>query len=163
MNNPIKIVLDYDLIEGITTEMIEWWWENMESTERYKLWHPAHISTEWELRTNEPGLLGSIRIIEEQIGSEVVRLRLRTDPREAALSDLILPGVLVASSLLPDDTVTGQVVHEYMDVPGGVRYRTTFIFPSDFPEEFLEGIKTHSEEETNNFPNFLPELYRMEA
>ncbi|MFX0049437.1 MAG: DAPG hydrolase family protein, partial [Candidatus Hermodarchaeota archaeon] len=35
----IDLVVDHEL-PGVTPEMIDWWWDNIDSSERYKLWHP---------------------------------------------------------------------------------------------------------------------------
>jgi hypothetical protein len=43
----IDLVVDHSLL-GVTPEMIDWWWDNIDTTERYKLWHPKdHQSFEW--------------------------------------------------------------------------------------------------------------------
>jgi hypothetical protein len=35
----MDLVVDHILL-GVTPEMIVWLWDNIDSTERYKLWHP---------------------------------------------------------------------------------------------------------------------------
>jgi hypothetical protein len=33
--------------------MLDWWWDNIDSTKRYKLWHPdSHLKFTWENRSD---------------------------------------------------------------------------------------------------------------
>ena len=54
----IDLVVDHEL-HGVTPEMIDWWWDNMEKG--YPLWHPEdHISFVWEVAPATVGHVGAI-------------------------------------------------------------------------------------------------------
>lgn len=158
-----RLVLDHEL-QGVTAEMIDWWWDNMGPIEHYRQWHPEdHLSFEWEISPAENGHIGAIQEVKEYIGGHLEKLRIRwEDPRSTRIPT-VYSHVLVGSALAPDNSPMSQVVHEYEDVSGGVRFRTTFVFPPDVPGDFLEALRKHSEAEAQNFPKFLPELYRSRS
>ena len=55
----IDLVVDH-ILPGVTPEMIDWWWDNINTTERYKLWHPEdHKSFQWEISPKD-GHIGAI-------------------------------------------------------------------------------------------------------
>jgi hypothetical protein len=44
----MDLVVRHEL-RGVTPEMIDWWWDNIDTTERYRMWHPdSHLTFEWE-------------------------------------------------------------------------------------------------------------------
>src|SRR6266567_9334683 len=59
-----KIIANHEL-HGVNPEMIDWWWDHIDTTERYKLWHPTdHVSFEW-LVSPANGHVGAIQRIKE--------------------------------------------------------------------------------------------------
>ena len=62
----IDLSVDHEL-ENVTPEMIDWWWDHIDTTERYKLWHPKdHISFKWE-KSPENGHVGAIQCVIETV------------------------------------------------------------------------------------------------
>ena len=80
----IDLVVEHEL-HGVTPEMIDWWWDNINTTERYKLWHPEdHKSFEWEVSPKE-GHVGAIQRVVENIGIPTT-LRIRwEDPSQSPI------------------------------------------------------------------------------
>ena len=45
----------YQDIGKVTAAMIDWWWDNMGETERYRRWHPtAHKQFTWTMPPTNP-------------------------------------------------------------------------------------------------------------
>ena len=62
----IDLVNEHELM-GISPEMLDWWWDNIDNTERYKAWHPKdHKSFAWE-NPSIKGHVGKIQRIIETI------------------------------------------------------------------------------------------------
>ena len=60
-------------IKGVTPEMLDWWWDNINTTERYQLWHPSeHLSFQWLTPPANPNDLdysvGASHRVTERIG-----------------------------------------------------------------------------------------------
>ena len=59
------IVVDH-IIPGVTTEMLDWWWVNMEKG--YELWCPdEHKGFRWEVKPPLGGHVGAVQIASESI------------------------------------------------------------------------------------------------
>jgi hypothetical protein len=59
------IVVDH-VIPGVTTDMIDWWWVNMEKG--YELWCPdEHKGFKWEIKPPINGHIGAVQIATESI------------------------------------------------------------------------------------------------
>ena len=80
----IDLVIDH-ILHGVTPEMIDWWWDNIDTTERYKFWHPKdHQSFQWEVSPKK-GHIGAIQRIVENIGLPTM-LRIRwEDPSNSPI------------------------------------------------------------------------------
>jgi len=76
-------VVEHDELVGVTPEMIDWWWVNMEKG--YPLWEPNdHKSFVWEVPPPVGGYLGAIQIAEEKMGPmPPMKIRIRWDDRPA--------------------------------------------------------------------------------
>jgi hypothetical protein len=65
------IVVDH-MIPGVTPEMLDWWWVNMEKG--YELWCPdEHKSFRWEIKPPLGGHIGAVQIATESIDYGPVR------------------------------------------------------------------------------------------
>ena len=59
------MVVDH-IIPGVTAEMIDWWWVNMEKG--YELWCPdEHKGFKWEVKPPMGGHIGAVQIATESI------------------------------------------------------------------------------------------------
>jgi len=153
----IDLVVDHE-IYGVTPEMIDWWWDNIDITERYKLWHPGdHKSFEWEVSPKE-GHVGAIQRIVENIGLPTM-LRIRWEEPSHSPIPIEYSHALVGSTLDHDDKPMSWILHEYEPFENGTKLRTTFRLPAKVPKPFLEALRKHNIEEISEFANFLPDLY----
>ncbi len=147
-------------IQGVTPEMIDWWWDHIDTTERYKLWHPTdHHSFEW-LVSPSNGHVGAIQRIEESFGG------IPAPPIEIRWEDPTGVPAEYGHVLLASSTMNGEraadLIHEYETDSFGTRLRTHFHFPPGVPEEFIKALYQHNKEEMGNFSTFLPDLYRSQ-
>ena len=153
-----ELVVHHEL-EGVTPEMIDWWWDNIDTTERYGMWNPeSHLSFEWET-AEDSGHIGKTHRVVEAIGGNEVTLRIRwVDPDTIPVAR-IYSHANAGSVLDDDDNPISWVLHEYEATERGTKMRSTFILPAMAPDSFVEGLRQHNKEEMSRFTAFLPELY----
>jgi len=152
------LVVEHEL-EGVSPEMIDWWWDNIDTTERYRMWHPeSHLSFCWEATESE-GHIGKTHRVVEAIGGNEVTLRIRwVDPDTIPVAR-IYSHANGACVLDDADKPLSWVLHEYEATERGTKMRSTFILPAMAPDSFVEGLRQHNKEEMSRFTAFLPELY----
>ena len=151
------LIVDHELSD-VTPEMIDWWWDHIDSTERYKLWHPKdHKSFMWETSPKN-GHVGSIQCVIETIKFPTL-LRIRWDDISTNPISVEFDHVLAASILDRNDIPISWLLHEYEPIQNGTRLRTTFRLPAKVPQWFIKALREHNIEEIGEFPNFLPKLY----
>ena len=157
----VDLVVDHEL-RGATPEMLDWWWGNIDNTERYKLWHPKdHKSFKWEVSPKK-GHAGAIHVATEDIGGNLTTLRIRQEDPSSVSIHTSYSHVVTSSTLGPDGKPISWLVHEYEAMQNGTRMRSTFRLPAGIPQQFIEGLRKHCQEEMANLPKFLPELYKKE-
>jgi hypothetical protein len=155
----IDLVIDHSL-HGVTPEMIDWWWDNIDTTEQYKLWHPKdHQSFQWEISPNK-GHIGAIQKVVENIGVPTT-LRIRWEDPDKSPIPIEYTHTLLGSILDRNDNPTSWVLHEYESIENGTKMRTTFRLPAKVPKKFIENLHKHNEEEIGEFVNFLPRLFEQ--
>ena len=153
----IDLVVEHEL-HGVTPEMLDWWPDNIDTNERYKLWHPEdHQSFEWEV-SPKVGHVGAIQRIVENIGIPTM-LRIRWEDPSQSPIPIEYSHALVGSTLDNDDKPMTWMLHEYEKIENGTKLRTTFRLPAKIPKPFIEALRKHNIEEIREFENFLPELY----
>src|SRR5215469_510568 len=60
-----EVIVNHEL-SGITPEMVDWWWDHIDTTERYKLWHPTdHVSFTWLVSPADHGHVGAVQRVVE--------------------------------------------------------------------------------------------------
>jgi len=169
-------------------KMVDWWCGWLDSTEKYKLWHPRdHISSNWEDHT--PGnYIGAKHLVEETMGGdEVHRLRVHMrDPLE--VFDPVLYGAfdgvaICARPGIQDKPVNvGHMTHFVRNTDFGCEMRTRFWFGdvhhqdlvTELPEaikamvrqeamtdDFCYSLMQHALEEMGYLADLLPVLYRQ--
>jgi hypothetical protein len=157
----VDLVVDHEL-QGVTPEMLDWWWGHIDTTERYKLWHPKdHKSFKWEVSPKK-GHVGAIHLVVEEIGGIPTTLRIRQEAPSSIPIHTTYSHIIVSSVLDQDDKPISWLVHEYEATQHGTRMRSTFRLPAGIPKQFIKGLHKHCHEEMANLPNFLPELYEKE-
>ena len=154
-------IVEHDELVGVTPEMIDWWWVNMEKG--YPLWEPNdHKSFVWEVPPPEGGYLGAIQIAEEKMGPmPPMKIRIRWDDPDSCPIPRIYEHAIVASGINPEGEVQAMILHEYEKSPRGTRIRSTMRFMGPVPPGLPEIWKKHDRAEVSTFPRFLPDLYRM--
>jgi len=152
------LVVHHEL-KGVTPEMIDWWWDNIDTTERYRMWHPeSHLSFSWEAMEGDEHA-GRIHCVNEMIAGVAITLRIRwEDPDRIAIAR-IYSHANAACTLNNENEPMSWVLHEYEAAEWGTKMRSTFMLPAETPDWFIEGLRKHNEEEMAQFPVFLPALY----
>ncbi len=154
-------VVDHGELVGVTPEMIDWWWVNMEKG--YPLWEPNdHKSFVWEVPPPVGGYLGAIQIAEEKMGqTPAMKLRIRWDDPKSCPIPLIYEHAIVASGISPEGKVLAMILHQWEKSPRGARMHSTMRFFGPVPPAVPEIWKAHDRSEVATFPSFLPDLYRL--
>jgi hypothetical protein len=151
------LVIDHELA-GVTPEMIDAWWAIMSDTERYKLWHPKdHVWAKLEVK-EEGGNTVIIQHVLEKIGGMPSRLSLRLEDPDTISIPKEYSHVVAGSSLDRNGVPYAWTQHQYEEMPGGTRMRSTFRIPAKAPGFFVKGLRKHNQEEMGQFPKFLPGL-----
>ena len=162
---PVALVMEHEL-RGVTPEMLDWWWDNMDN-DTYKLWNPQdHIALEWQIPPSQVGHAGAIHMACESISDIPASiLRIRWEEPSAAPIATIYSHVNVGSALSPgtEDIPLGSAVHEYEGTSYGTRMRSTFTLPALIPEHFLDSLRKHNIAEMGRFPEFLPQLFKQKT
>ncbi len=168
-----SIIVDQE-IKGITPEMLDWWWDNIDDTSRYKRWHPtAHRSFQWQVPPSQPDQLaysvGAVQWVVEDIGPYRSSLLITwLDPAEAADQVeyehwiYVKTDLKVLAGILPQ-----RLIHEYQwnDADDGIVMRSSFTVPRFFDvimPGFSDRLAEHALQEMQFLPNFLPELFERE-
>jgi hypothetical protein len=153
----IDLVVEHEL-PGVTPEMLDWWWDNIDSTERYRLWHPqAHLAFKWERKCERH--VGTVHEVTEKIGDSPATLRIRWEDPDLLPIERVYEHANAGSVLDEADEPMSWLMHQYKSIPGGTKMRSTFRLPASAPEWFIEDLRMHNIEEMGQFPSFLPELY----
>ncbi len=157
----VDLVVDHEL-QGVTPEMLDWWWNHINTTERYILWHPKdHKSFKWEVPPKK-GHVGAVHLVLEEIGGNPATLRIRTEDPSSVPISTTYSHVQVSSVIDDNNNPVSWLIHEYEATQHGTRMRSTFRLPAGIPQRFMEGLRKHCKEEMANLPKFLPELYNKE-
>jgi hypothetical protein len=177
------IVVDH-IIPGVTTEMIDWWWVNMEKG--YELWCPdEHKGFKWEVKPPLNGHIGAVQIATESIDYSPVRdLRIEwVDPNLGSPEHKdfwTYEHLLTAGSTGKQGMPAGVMLsHQYEAIPGGCKMRSCMhVFggpppgavpnmppPGPMPphpsgkKPTGGGWATHNVAEVSTFKAFLPALW----
>ncbi len=86
-------------IQGVTPEMIDWWWDHIGDTERYRLWHPkSHQFFTWEAGADGAHVGRGHRVVEKIAGIPTM-LRIRWEEEDTVPVDRMYGHVNVGSIL----------------------------------------------------------------
>lgn len=160
-NEGWKVIVDHK-IEGVTPQMIDWWWDHIDTTTRYRFWHPTdHISFGWICPPSEVGHVGAIhRVVEYLDGKPETPATIDIRWEDASRVSTEYAHVLLATV---SGDVKGELMHEYEAMPGGIRMRSHFTISGPFPEAMIEALIIHNQQEMQNFSLFLPALHFKET
>ncbi len=120
-------VVDH-VIPGVTPEMIDWWWVNMEKG--YELWCPdEHKGFTWEVKPPLGGHIGAIQIAKESIDyGPVMDLRIEwVDPNLGTQEQKdfwTYEHLLTAGGGPPGMPKGVMLSHQWEAIPGGCKMRS---------------------------------------
>ena len=162
-NETIDLIVEHEL-SGVSPEMIDWWWDHIDNSERYRLWHPKdHKSFEWEVSPGSvKGHVGAIHRVVETIEGRPTTLRIRWENPDSIPLKAEFEHKNAASVLNNKDKPISWILHEYHSIPNGTLLRSTFRLPAQVPNSFIEDLRKHNIEEIGYFTEFLPRLYEEE-
>ena len=168
-------VIEFDHhIAGVKPEMLDWWWNNIRTEERFVDWNPdSHLTYELEVPPADPDSLklatGTVQNISEYIGGFTINSQVTwgTPFNTAAgqhqlvaeialegLTDLSLPGnAWLIYDYAPDAALDGSDLSATLALPG--------VFQIAYPgltETLTEDLRT----ELSNLSDFLPEMFQTE-
>jgi hypothetical protein len=175
------VVVDHT-IPGVTAEMLDWWWVNMEKG--YELWCPdEHKGFRWEIKPPFNGHIGAVQIATESIDYGPVRdIRIEwVDPNlgtQEQKNFWIYEHLLTAGSTgaKPGTKPEINLSHQWEAIPGGCRMRSCMHhfggpppgkFPPPGPRPLHPsgkkpsggGWRVHNIAEVSTFKAFLPALW----
>lgn len=168
-----KVIVDQEIL-GITPDMLDWWWDNINTTNRYKGWHPtAHVSFAWRVPPSQPDQLeysvGAVQLVTEYIGPYKSNLLITwLDPKlgegvvEYEHWIVAKTDLKELSGILPQ-----RLIHEYQmnETGDGIVMRSTFTVPIFFDwimPGFSQSLGEHAIQEMHFLPNFLPAMFKQE-
>ncbi len=152
-----EIIANHE-IHGVTPIMIDWWWDNINTTQRYKLWHPTdHISFQWLIPPTN-GHVGAVHRVEEYLNGNGLSATLEIRWEDAKKAEANYDHVLLATV---QGDAQGSLMHEYEAAPFGTRMCSHFSLAPETPEEIIKDLYEHNKQEMSNFATFLPGIYHV--
>jgi hypothetical protein len=179
-------VVDH-VIPGVTPEMLDWWWVNMEKG--YELWCPdEHKGFTWEVKPPLNGHIGAVQIAKESIDyGPVMDIRIEwVDPNLGTQEQKdfwTYEHLLTAGGGPPGVPKGGVLSHQWEAIPGGCKMRSCMHgIPGGPPAGARQGPppgpppggmpphpsgkkptgggwSAHNVSEASTFKNFLPALW----
>ena len=155
-------------LEGITPEMLDWFWANMEKC--YFLWAPGvHAGFAWNPSPAEVGYVGSCEFayefdLEHPLG--MTRQSMENYPFTECYEHCWLSNRPFKGGKEGDRM---WLIHMYKAVPGGTEWTTVRFIQKDILEAFRSGRgnlgivdpREHTTYEASRFKYFLPQLYAL--
>jgi hypothetical protein len=154
-------------IAKLTPEMVDWWWDNMGGTERYRRWHPtAHKTFVWTTPPTNPRDLtydvGAVQQVVETIGSDTTLNISWRDPSQVSITPTYRH-YLYGGTLLDPTPFGGYLVHEYQALgESGIVMKSTFRIPAIAGADFAQALGDHCIQEMQFLQYFLPALFAKE-
>ena len=156
------LVINHE-IPGVTPEMIDTWWLIMSDTANYKLWHPKdHFCARLEIR-EEAGRTTMTQHVLENIGGVPSLLHIRLEDPNTISIPKEYSHVFAGASLDKSGIPYAWIIHQYEEMPGGTRMRSTFRIPAKTPGFFVDALRRHNQKEMSQFSKFLPELCKRKG
>jgi hypothetical protein len=176
----LRMAIRHDVIQGVTPEMLVWWFRNMAGTmeiegksyPRYRIWHPRDHVTHRYVKVPKGGAgPGAVFRIREVLGRnpawtvDVITDIVRLDAGGFGHR----PRFLGAHPVVMDYTferVPGGTLYcncLVVGFKGGPRFVNDLIVRLRFDEAHGQAWLLHNVEEVGNFEFFLPRLYAQAA
>lgn len=164
--HPDTVLVEQEL-KGVSVEMLNWWWNNIDDTPRYQSWHPKdHIYFKWLVipadKKSDRYSPGAVQEVRERIGGIPATLEITWLPFDHEGYDVKESNFVKASGKLVGISTNKTLLflHEYSTTKDGVFMRSTFKIPSGLPGMFKVGLATHCQEEMQYLAKVLPEYYK---
>jgi hypothetical protein len=164
--NGWKILRDEEhKIQGVTPDMIDWWFDNMEKG--YAMWHPSdHKGFRWEISPAQVGHVGALQLATQRPGAKpdepLQEMRIRYDDVSLCPVHITFEHVLVTSARYDSDgKPVHMAIHQYEAASYGTHHRFTAVTRESNAVMETPSKPTHSELEAARWSEFLPQLYKM--
>jgi hypothetical protein len=161
-------------LRGVTPEMIDWWWDNMEKG--YPLWHPVdHHDFKWEKAPGDVGHIGAVQIADQ--GPKKDKPGMRGTWFDVSVLPFVpeYDHVLVLGGFQTDAENTDYGIHQYTATDYGAAHRWTIILKGPAverlkamraagkapPQQPLWNGMTHFQAEAYCWQQFLPTLWKL--
>lgn len=153
-------------LEGITPEMLDWFWANMEKC--YFLWAPGvHAGFAWDPSPAEVGYVGSSELIYEfdlETPGRMTRQSMENYPFTECYDHCWLSNRPFRGGGENDRM---WLIHMYRPIEKGTEWVTARFIKRPFLEAFLQGMQDvkcppdHAQYESARFKEFLPQMYSI--
>lgn len=175
----ILIQLEHPHLDGVTPQMLSWWYRNLASGEaviqdkKYSYYHLFHLSEHGQTRVVSPSTdgsfgmgIGSIIYRQERFGKYLSKGQGKvTSMGEHGFTVIPIWGLFEL----------GSIEHQFIKTENGTLYKVKTILGSDAPfigpilnlyikkiqfhEKIVQEWIRHQVEEVGSLPHFLPKLY----
>lgn len=157
-----EIMLHHEL-HGVTVPMISWWFDNIDTTDRYKLWDPKnHLKFEWVIDPHKNGHISAIHKVTQKMAGVPMSMSFRyTEPdgydRTEGYDHVITADYC---GLLVGKIIRSSYIYEWKETEYGVLVNSRYILSGWVPRWACKAIYDHDYPEQKRFQDFLPDLYR---
>jgi hypothetical protein len=147
--------------------MVDWWFNYLDTTEKYEIWEPkSHISLEWDENWKPGHYIGAAAIVKQDIEGDISSARIHFhDPSE--FLDTYLPeGSETATAICANVYDLEKIplcrfIHFVRDTDFGCEMRSRFwLFKASDLEAM--GLMKYCMEEMGRLADILPGLYARE-
>lgn len=152
-----------ELIPGVTAEMVDWWWANMEKG--YHLWAPGeHYGFDWVVPPCEVGYEGSAEASYEFDAVHPIIITRQNIEKTYMFTDCMEHLWLSRFDYNPGEI---YLVHMYEEHPEGLYWRTLNVMTQEWYDKIgnvfdsLPEFKSHMKYEAGKLSEILPPLYEL--
>lgn len=157
-----ELILHHEL-RDVTAPMIAWWFDNIDTTTRYKLWDPEnHLHFKWVVDPHTNGHVGAVHKVWQKMAGIPMSMSFRyTEPKDSDRT----PGydnIITADccGLLVGKVIRARYIYEWKETDYGVLVSSRYIIAGWAPKFFCKSVYDHDYPEQKRLQEFLPELYR---
>lgn len=156
-----EIMLHHQL-QAVSAPMIDWWFNNIDTTQRYKLWDPdSHLKFKWLVDPKTNGHIGAIHKVWQKMSGIPVSMSFRYVEPTAQDKTEGYEHIIRADccGFLVGKLIRARYIYEWMTTPYGVLVNSRYVVAGWVPKLFVQSIYNHDYDEQKRLADFLPELY----
>lgn len=157
-----EVMLHHEL-HGVSSPVISWWFNNIDTTERYKLWDPQnHLKFQWVIDPHQNGHVGAIHKVTQKMAGISMSMSFRyTKPNEKERT-LGYDNVITADfcGFLVRKVIRGGYIYEWKETDYGVLINSRYILFGWIPKWACKALYNHDYPEQKRLQEFLPALYK---